>query len=111
MGIKTEISKNLKDFLAICKSHKVMYLYAFGSSVTPKFNPKTSDVDLIVEIDEQNPIERGEILMSLWDKLEEFFKRKVDMLTPSSLKNPYLSKSIETTKVLIYDRSGEKVFI
>lgn len=111
MGIKTEISKNIKSFAAICKSHKVMYLYAFGSSVTTKFNPKTSDIDLIVEIDEANPIERGELLMSLWDKFEEFFNRKVDLLTPSSLKNPFLTTSIDNTKVLIYDGAGQKVFI
>ncbi len=84
-------------------------LYAFGSSVTDQFNEQTSDVDLLVEIDEADPIERGEKLMSLWDTLEDFFDRKVDLLTNSSLKNPILKNNIERTKVLLYDGRGQKV--
>ena len=47
----------------------------------------------------------------LWDTFEVFFHRKVDLLTDSSIRNPYLRKSIDSTKILIYDGSGEKVFV
>lgn len=105
MFVKDEISTRRKDFEALCQSHKVKYLYAFGSSVTDRFDPEKSDIDLLVEIDDNNPLERGEKLISLWDLLESFFHRKVDLLTESSVKNPYLRKSIDSTKVLIYDRN------
>ncbi len=105
MFVKDEISIRRKDFEALCQSHKVKYLYAFGSSVTDRFDPEKSDIDLLVEIDVNNPLERGEKLISLWDLLESFFHRKVDLLTESSVKNPYLRKSIDSTKVLIYDRN------
>jgi len=49
--------------------------------------------------------------MSLWDKLEEFFHRKVDLLTNSSIKNPILRKNIDKTKILIYDGTGQKIFV
>ena len=78
-------------------------MYAFGSSTTDKFNDTTSDIDLLVEIDVPDPIERGEKLLSLWDTFELFFHRKVDLLTDSSVRNPYLRKNIDSTKVLIYD--------
>ena len=78
-------------------------MYAFGSSTTDKFNDITSDIDLLVEIDIPDPIERGEKLLSLWDTFELFFHRKVDLLTDSSVRNPYLRKNIDSTKVLIYD--------
>jgi len=55
--------------------------------------------------------DRGDALLSLWDKLEAFFKRKVDLLTEDSIRNPYLESSINQTKKLIYDRDGEKVFV
>jgi predicted nucleotidyltransferase len=93
----------------LCKSHNVKYLYAFGSSVTGKFNPLKSDIDLLVEIDSADPLDRGEKLLSLWDLFEDFFNRKVDLLTESSIRNPFLRKSIDSTKVLIYDGSGQKV--
>lgn len=111
MIIKDEILNRLIDFTTLCKDHKVKYLYAFGSSVTDKFNPITSDIDLLVEIDAPDPLERGEKLISLWDTFEEFFHRKVDLLTESSIRNPYLKKSIDSTKILIYDGEGSKIFV
>jgi len=109
MIIKDEILKQQKNFTILCKNHKVKYLYAFGSSVTERFDDNKSDIDLLVEIDSADPIERGEKLLSLWDLFEDFFRRKVDLLTDSSIRNPFLRKSIDSTKVLIYDGSGQQI--
>jgi uncharacterized protein len=109
MIIRDQISKKENDFTLLCKSHNVKYLYAFGSSIDERFDPKTSDIDLLVEIDSLDPLDRGEKLLSLWDLFENFFNRKVDLLTESSIHNPYLKSSIDSTKVLIYDGSGKKV--
>jgi len=96
---------NRDDFVALCKNHQVKQIYAFGSSVSDKFDADKSDIDLLVEIDEPDPIKKGEKILSLWDKLETFFKRKVDLLTNPNIRNPYLRQSIENSKVLIYDAS------
>lgn len=111
MVIKDEIVKRRTDFNALCQNHKVKYLYAFGSSVTDRFDYETSDIDLLVEIDAADPIERGEKLISLWDTFENFFHRKVDLLTDSSIRNPYLRKNIDSTKILIYDGAGQKILV
>jgi predicted nucleotidyltransferase len=65
----------------------------------------------LVEIDSKDPIDRGEKLLDLWDLFEIFFRRKVDLHTDSSIRNPFLKKSIDATKVLIYDGSGQKILI
>jgi predicted nucleotidyltransferase len=109
MRIKDEILKKQNDFNILCMNHNVKYLYAFGSSVTDRFDINKSDIDLLVEIDSKDPIDRGEKLLSLWDLFEIFFNRKVDLLTNSSIHNPFLKKSIDATKILIYDGSGKKV--
>jgi hypothetical protein len=109
MIIKDEILKKQKDFTILCKNHNVKYLYAFGSSVSERFDVNKSDIDLLVEIDSEDPIDRGEKLLSLWDLFEVFFMRKVDLLTDSSIRNPFLRKSIDSTKVLIYDGSGQQI--
>lgn len=111
MVIRDEISKHSSEFKYLCRTHNVKSLYAFGSATTANFDYNKSDIDLLVEIDVPDPIERGEKLMSLWDTFEIFFQRKVDLLTNSSLRNPYLIKDIESTKILIYDREGSKVLI
>ena len=111
MIIRDEISKKKNDFILLCINHKVKYLYAFGSSISDKFDHERSDIDLLVEIDSKDPIDRGEKLLSLWDLFEDFFNRKVDLLTDSSIRNPFLKASIDSTKVLIYDGPGQKILI
>ncbi len=111
MQIKDEIAQHIDDFKTLCKTHNVKHLYAFGSSVTDSFDPHSSDIDLLVELDTLDPLDKGEKLISLWDKFENFFHRKVDLLTDSSIRNPYLKKNIDSTKVLIYDGKGTQVFV
>lgn len=109
MNLTTLIEDRYADFVDLCRAHQVDKIYAFGSSVTNHFNPETSDIDVVVKVDIEDPAERGEALLSLWDNLELFFNRKVDLLTDESIRNPYLKSSIDRTKKLIYDREREKV--
>ena len=111
MDLATLIKERYSDFVDLCRSHKVDKIYAFGSSITDRFDPKTSDIDVVIKIDIEDPADRGEALLSLWDNLEILFKRKVDLLTEDSIRNPYLKSNIDRTKKLIYDREGEKVFV
>jgi len=111
MVIKDEIANQATYFISLCENHHVKYLYAFGSSTTDAFDKNKSDIDLLIEIDENDPLIKGESLISLWDNFEEFFHRKVDLLTYSSIKNPILKKNIEATKVLLYDGKRGQIFI
>ena len=111
MGLSELISQKYDDFFNLCKEHKVDKFYAFGSSITEHFDPDKSDIDIVVKIGIEDPADRGEALLSLWDKLEALFKRKVDLLTEDSIKNPYLKSNIDRTKKLIYDGEREKVFV
>jgi predicted nucleotidyltransferase len=111
MGIKNYIGSRLGEFKDLCVNHHVKSLYAFGSGITNNFDPTLSDIDLLVEMEDTDPIERGEKLLNLWDKLEDFFNKKVDLLTDSSIRNPILRKSIDRTKILIYDGEGQEVLI
>ena len=93
--IKIQISQ-------ICQKHKVTSLFAFGSSVRTDFNNKTSDIDLLVTLNFDNPVEKGEHLMELWNELEQLFEKKVDLIVNTSIKNPILLQEIESSKKLIY---------
>ena len=109
MNLKDSIKSNSNEFISVCKSHDVETLYAFGSATTNKFDENSSDIDLLVELNTKDPIKRGENLLDLWEKFESLFKRKVDLLTNSSIRNPILRKSIDSSKVLIYDGKEQKV--
>lgn len=111
MDLSTLINERYSDFVDLCRTYKVDKIYAFGSSITDHFDPEKSDIDVVVKIDIDDPADRGEALLSLWDNLEVLFKRKVDLLTEDSIRNPYLRSNIDRTKKLIYDGKGEKVFV
>lgn len=111
MDLLTTIKERYDEFADLCQSHQVDQIYAFGSSITNRFDRRTSDIDIVVKVDIDDPADRGEALLSLWDKLEVFFQRKVDLLTEESIRNPYLRSSINRTKKLIYDRKRKKAFI
>ncbi|MBN8576149.1 MAG: nucleotidyltransferase domain-containing protein [Cyclobacteriaceae bacterium] len=111
MDLMTLIKERYTEFVDLCRSHRVDKIYAFGSSITDHFDPEKSDIDIVVTIDIDDPIDRGEALLSLWDNLENLFKRKVDLLTEESIRNPFLKANINRTKKLIYDGEGEKVFV
>jgi len=109
MNLKEAIQHSPQEFLRLCKSHDVKLLYAFGSSVNDRFKEDTSDIDLLVELSTEDPAQRGENLLNLWDQFEQFFQRKVDLLSTASIRNPILKKSIDASKVLVYDGTELKV--
>ena len=108
--IATLINKDRKGFLDLCKRCKVVSLYAFGSSIRKDFTAE-SDVDVLVEVAPKEPMEAGGALLDLWDGLEAFFGRRVDLLTRRSLRNPFLIAEIERTKQLIYDGTRQEVLV
>ena len=109
MNLRDSIKSKPEEFIMLCKNHDIKNLYAFGSSTTNAFKEESSDIDLLIELNTNDPIKKGETLLKLWDKFEAFFQRKVDLLTASSIKNPILRKNIEASKVLVYDGNELKV--
>ena len=109
MNLKESIKRRPQEFLRLCKSYEVKSLYAFGSSINDSFKEETSDIDLLIELSTEDPAQRGENLMNLWDQLELFFQRKVDLLSAAAIRNPILKKSIDASKILIYDGTELKV--
>lgn len=98
------IAKDPAGFERLCKEHEVATLHVFGSAVHGPFGDD-SDVDLLVDLKTRDPLRFGELLLDLWDRLEAFFNRKVDLLTLRSVKNPVMREEIERTKQLVYDGS------
>ncbi|RLD66096.1 MAG: nucleotidyltransferase domain-containing protein [Bacteroidetes bacterium] len=96
------ISSNIDKINIFFEAHKIEKAYLFGSVTTNKFN-KNSDIDFLVKFKEGlKPLEKGELWWNLHDSLRDLFNRKVDIVTESSLKNPYFIKELEKTKQLIY---------
>ncbi len=92
----------LKQLKPVFQLHKVEKVYLFGSGVSSNFTNE-SDIDLLVSFQENlDPLEKGELWWSLYDYLKAHFNREIDLVTESSLKNPYFIEEVNNTKQLIY---------
>lgn len=95
------IANKLDKLKELCQAYDVKRMYIFGSVCTNRFND-TSDIDILISF-KDIPIEKyTDNYFELHYKLEELFQRKIDLLTESSVENPYLMESIEETKQLLY---------
>ena len=63
---------------------------------------ESSDIDLIVEIDSDDPLEYADNYFNLKFALEEIFKRQIDLLENKAVKNQYLRENIDKSKSLLY---------
>jgi predicted nucleotidyltransferase len=85
----------------LCKNFKVKNLYAFGSVLTSRLNEK-SDIDLLVTFDNVSLDNYADNYYDLKFSLEKLLNREIDLLEEKAIKNPYLKKSIDEHKKLIY---------
>lgn len=87
----------------LCLQNKVVSLYVFGSVLTDKFSEK-SDIDLVVDIDSNNPFDYADNYFNLKFALQDLFRRPIDLLENKAIKNPYIRHNIDSSKSLIYAR-------
>lgn len=100
--IHPKFQSQLPIVTQLMKQHKVKNAFVFGSVVTDLFNDK-SDVDFLINFEENlEPLEKGELMWNLRFALQDFLHREIDLLTESSLKNPYFIEELNEKKILIY---------
>ena len=95
------LSDNIDKINALCATHHVSTLFAFGSVCTDNFN-NNSDIDLLISF---HPLDYGDYADNYFDlaeKFEQLFNRPIDLITDKSLSNPYFIDSVNRTKSLLY---------
>jgi predicted nucleotidyltransferase len=94
---KTQIDKIQK----LCKANKVKSLFAFGSVTREDFN-ESSDIDLIVDFNENDPFTYTDLYFNLKQSLEELLNRQIDLLEERAIRNRYFREQLDKTKVKLY---------
>ena len=95
------IESNIDKIRDLCSRHKVRQLFVFGSILTNRFQ-KQSDIDLIVDFKGVDLYDYADNYFELKQSLEILLKRDVDLLEDKAIDNPYLRRSIDSSKQLIY---------
>jgi len=97
------IIQNAEELRAIARRRRVRRLAVFGSALTGTFDAELSDIDLLVEFGDLEPVDRADAYFGPLADLEALFGRPVDLVERSALRNPVLRRSVETSQVIVYD--------
>lgn len=89
------------SLIKLCEQNRVKSLYVFGSVLTDRFNDN-SDIDLIVDIDSNDPFEYADSYFNLKFALQDLLRRPIDLLENKAIKNPFIRSNIDSSKYLIY---------
>lgn len=87
---------------AVCRRYGVSSLAVFGSAANGDFDAERSDVDLLVELDPPEGLDHFDAYFGLKEELEALLRRRVDLVHPAALVNPYFAASVAETREDLY---------
>jgi len=106
------IEQHRSEVATLCSRFGVQSLEVFGSAADGTFDPAHSDIDFLIEFLEDDAGILFERYFELQQALEQLFGRKIDLVTPSALKNPYLIAAVNKSRQPLYasaHKSGDGV--
>jgi uncharacterized protein len=87
------------DIEQICKDLSLQKLDLIGSAARDDFSDK-SDIDVLVTFSgDENLFDR---YFRLKERLEEVFKRKVDVIEERAIRNPFFRQAINRDRINVY---------
>ena len=97
------ISQHTAELAELCRRHHVKRLEVFGSAAVGDFNPEKSDIDFLVDY---HPFPQGgkaDAYFGLLEDLQELFNLPVDLVVDRAIENPFFRKSLDETKIPVYE--------
>jgi predicted nucleotidyltransferase len=96
------IEQHRAELADLCQRFRVRTLELFGSAADGTFDPVRSDLDFLVEF---LPLDAGQIApdyFGLLHALEDLFPRKIDLVMPRAIRNPYFRRGVDQSREVIY---------
>ena len=100
------IEQNQEALAELCRRFGVRKLELFGSACIGEFNPGRSDLDFIVEFPPGYDFGPWLSRLSQFEQsLARLFGRRVDLIMPSALRNPWFRREADKARVTLYHAS------
>ena len=96
------VAERSDELKPICLRYNVRRLDLFGSAATGAYHPEESDLDFVVEFQPTAFGSYADAYFGLLESLEQLFGKPVDLVVGSAIRNPFFLKSVENTRVPIY---------
>jgi uncharacterized protein len=97
------IEQHLDAIRSLCREYQVTKLEVFGSTTRSDFDSERSDIDFLVEFAPGTNL--GPWMMRFFElqhRLEGLLGRKVDLTMAAGVRNPYLLRSINKDRRVLY---------
>jgi uncharacterized protein len=92
----------LPEIAALCERLGVVRLDLFGSATGTAFDPRSSDVDVLVEFGRSDAVGAFDAYFALKEGLERILDRPVDVVAASSIRNPYFLEQVRHQREQLY---------
>jgi hypothetical protein len=96
------LNDNIENVKKLCMKYHVGRLYVFGSVTGTSFNDD-SDIDFIVSFKNVNLDEYADNYFEFKFSLKDLLNRDIDLLEENAMNNPFLMRTIDATKKLVYE--------
>ncbi|MBI1776750.1 MAG: nucleotidyltransferase domain-containing protein [Proteobacteria bacterium] len=97
------IAEQRERIAELCRRHGVRRLEIFGSGArATDFDPDRSDVDFLVEFDDEASAPSLKRFFAFRDGLVAVLGRPVDLVSADSIVNPYVKAEVERTREPVY---------
>jgi predicted nucleotidyltransferase len=96
------VASKRREIKELCRRIGVRRLDLFGSATGDAFDDASSDVDVLVDFQPRPGFDYFAAYFDLKEGLEAILNRPVDVITASSVRNPYLRDEIMRTREVLY---------
>jgi len=87
---------------ALCRKYHVARLDLFGSAVDGTFDVHNSDLDFLVEFQDNAPMGPFHQYFDFLEELKQLFGCPVDLVEHQAMKNPYFIKAVNASRKPLY---------
>ena len=94
---------NTKPLNKLCKKYNIIKLYLFGSCAENTFK-ENSDIDFLITYGNVDLYNYFDNYINTKEELEKIYGKEVDLVEFQTIKNPFLLKSINKNKILLYEQ-------
>ncbi len=96
------IEANRDRIADLCRKYRVARLEVFGSAATGGFDAARGDLDFLVEFLPESPMGPFRQYFDFLLDLQNLFKREVDLVETSAIRNPYFARSVNASRKVLY---------
>jgi uncharacterized protein len=96
------ITSRLTELGELCRRYDVLRLEVFGSAAGSDFDPRTSDLDFLVEFEPAPQGKRADQYFGFRSELERMFGRSIDLVEFGTIRNEYVLRNVEDTRRPVY---------